>query len=66
MAKSSFPVMKSGGGVLGKLVGWVVTLGVLAFIVQHPAEAAQLLSSAIGMLEKAVEGVAAFFGQIHG
>lgn len=66
MAKSSFPVMKSGGGVLSKLIGVVVTLGVLAFVVQHPAEAAQLLSGGIGLLEKAVEGLAAFFGQIHG
>lgn len=66
MAKSSFPVMKSGGGVLSKLVGALVTLGVLAFVVQHPAEAAQLLSSGIGLLEKAVEGSASFFGQLHG
>lgn len=66
MAKSSFPVMKSGGGVLGKLIGWIVALVVLAFVVQHPAEAAQLFSGAVGMLEKAVEGMASFFGQLHG
>lgn len=46
MAKNaSFPMMKSSGGVLSKLVGFAVTVLVVMLAIQHPVEAGHLLTS---------------------
>lgn len=66
MARNTFPMMPTGSGVLGKIVGTVVGLGVLVFVVKHPAEAAQLLTTVLGLLGNAVEGLASFLSQLHG
>jgi hypothetical protein len=65
MAKNMLP-MSSGSGVLGKIVGTVVVLGVLAFVVKHPSDAAHLLTMLLGLLGNAVEGFATFLTQVHG
>jgi hypothetical protein len=66
MARNSFPMMKTGSGLLGKIVGTVVVLGVLTFVVNHPTDAAHLLTMAIGWLSQAADGIASFLGQLHG
>lgn len=64
MAKNSFPVMKSGGGLLAKLIGTLITLGVLVLIVKHPADAAHLLNNAFSALGNAADSVANFIQQL--
>lgn len=66
MARNQFPMMKTGSGLLGKIVGTVVALGVLTFVVHHPTDAAHLLTMALGWLGNAADGVAAFLAQLHG
>ncbi|MCA1228643.1 hypothetical protein [Saccharopolyspora sp. 6M] len=64
MAKQTFPGMPtSGGGMLPKLIGALVMLAVLAFVVQQPVEAAQLVRNVLGLFGGAVDGLATFFSQ---
>lgn len=64
MARNSFPMTKTGGGMLSKVVGALVTLAILAFVVKHPVDAAHLTSGAFTMLANAIDGFASFFSQI--
>ena len=66
MAKQQFPMMKSGGGALSKLVGVLLMLAVLTLVVKHPAESAHWFSGALSTLGTAVEGLATFLQQVLG
>lgn len=66
MARNQMPMMRTGGGVLGKLVGAVVTIAILAFVVKHPSDAAQWVSGAANLLGNVVDGLAAFLSHLHG
>lgn len=65
MARQQFPMMNTGGGILSKLVGTVITLAFLAFVIKHPAEAAHWLTSTLGALGNVVDGLATFLTQVH-
>lgn len=49
--------------MLPKLIGALVMLAVLAFVVQQPVEAAQLVRNVLGLFGGAVDGLATFFSQ---
>lgn len=66
MAKDAFPTVKSGGGVLSKLVSVVVALAFLAFAVKHPSDAAHWLIGALSLLGDVIDGLASFLSQLHG
>lgn len=66
MARNSLPMMSTGGGVLSKLVGALVTIAVIAFVVKHPADAAHLLTTTLTALGNAVAGLANFLQQMSG
>jgi hypothetical protein len=60
MARNNMLPMKTGGGALGKVVGVLVTLAVLALIVQHPADAAGWVISAVHLVGRVIGGIGAF------
>lgn len=60
MAKNSFPMPKTGGGLLPKMVGWVVALAVVVLVVKYPSDSARWATSTFHVLGSAVEGVATF------
>lgn len=66
MARNQLPMMSTGSGVLGKLVGALITIGFLAFVVKDPASAAQLVNGLVGLLGKVVDGIASFANHLHG
>lgn len=55
------PMAGSGGGLMRKVIGVVVVLGVLALVVQHPADAASAAKGFLAFAETVVNGFAAFF-----
>lgn len=65
MAKNAFP-MKTGGGVLGKVVGLLVALAVLALVVKHPSDAATWVTSAFHLFGGMIDGVSAFLKEVLG
>lgn len=64
MSKSQFPMPKTGGGFLPKLVGALLGLAILALVVKQPVEAAQLASGIGGALGAAVENTATFLQHV--
>jgi len=66
MAKSNFPVMKSGGGLMGKAIGLVVTLTIIMLIVKYPADSATWASGAAHGVGAVVEGVVTFLRALFG
>jgi hypothetical protein len=63
MAKSAFP-MKTGSGLLGKVVGTLAVLAVLTLVVRHPNNAATFVTGAFHLAGQAIDGFSAFLGQI--
>lgn len=63
MAKN-MPMMKTGSGLLPRLVSVLVGLALLVFVVKHPSEAAHVVSSVMTTLGNAVDGIARFFSEI--
>ncbi|MFI5585219.1 hypothetical protein ACIA5G_09320 [Amycolatopsis sp. NPDC051758] len=66
MAKSNFPVMKSGGGMLWKVVGLLLGLAVIVLVVKHPADSARWVSGLFGGGVDVVDGVATFLSNLFG
>ncbi|CAM06171.1 hypothetical protein A8924_7400 [Saccharopolyspora erythraea NRRL 2338] len=64
MAKSPIPMMKTGGGLLPKFVGALLTLAFLAMVIKQPAAAAEMLTGAGAALGAAVEGLMSFLLQL--
>jgi hypothetical protein len=58
--------MKTGGGVLGKLIGTLIVLAVITLIVKHPTDSATWLTSIFHMLGQAVDGIAGFLHDLFG
>lgn len=63
MAKSAFP-MKTGSGLLAKVVGALVAVTVVALVVKHPADAASAVTGLFHLVSHVVDGVSSFLGQI--
>lgn len=66
MAKQTFPGIKTGGGVLPKLIGFGVLLALLVIVVQYPAEAASWVKSAFSLAGDGIDGLVAFIRSIGG
>jgi hypothetical protein len=64
MAKNMLP-MKT-GGALGKVVSVLITLAVLALIVQHPADAATWAISIVRLLGRVISGFSTFLRNVLG
>lgn len=52
MAKNAIPGMKTGGGVMSKVVGTAVVLAVLVIVVKHPSDAADFVKTVFGWIDQ--------------
>lgn len=64
MARNMLP-MKT-GGALGKVMSVLITLAVLALIVQHPADAATWAISIVRLLGRVISGISTFLRNVLG
>ena len=55
------PSPVQGGGLLPKVIGGLVVLGVLVLVIKHPSEAAGMATGIGHFIGSAIDGVAAFF-----
>jgi hypothetical protein len=60
MSKNMLP-MKSGGGLLTKLITIIVGLAVAMLVVKYPSDAAGFVTSTWHLLSNIVTGLVAFF-----
>jgi hypothetical protein len=58
--------MKTGGGVLGKVISVLVMLAVLALIVGHPTDAATWVVSLVHLLGRVIGGISTFLRTVLG
>ncbi|PRX43848.1 hypothetical protein B0I33_11311 [Prauserella shujinwangii] len=56
--------MPTGSSAKPKIIGTLVTLGLLVFVVKYPGEAAEAAKGLLGMFETVVEGIAGFIRQL--
>lgn len=54
----------SGGKLLPKLIGGLVTVALLAVVIKHPSDAATWAKEFGNWLEAAVDGIASFLQQV--
>ncbi|HYS40523.1 MAG TPA: hypothetical protein VEO01_33325 [Pseudonocardiaceae bacterium] len=54
------------GGALGKVMSVLITLAVLALIVQHPADAATWAISVVRLLGRVISGISTFLRNVLG
>ncbi len=66
MARNAIPGLKTGGGILSKLIGTVVVLAILVMVVKHPNDAANFAKTLFGGLEAVIDGVVGFFRALIG
>ena len=52
MAKNTIPGMKTGGGVMSKLVGTAMVLAILVIVVKHPSDAADFVKTVFGWIDQ--------------
>jgi hypothetical protein len=52
MAKNAIPGMKTGGGVMSKLVGTAMVLAILVIVVKHPSDAADFVKTVFGWIDQ--------------
>jgi hypothetical protein len=62
MARNAIPGLKSGGGVMSKVVGTAVVLAILVIVVKHPSDAADFVKTVFGWIDQ----VATFLRELGG
>jgi hypothetical protein len=62
MAKNSIPGLKTGGGVVSKVVGTAVVLAILTIVVKHPGDAADFVKTVFGWIDQ----IATFLRELGG
>jgi hypothetical protein len=60
MSKNPFGI-KTGGGIVKKIVGVVIVLAVLALVINHPHDAAGMVNTATDKGGGIIDSVAQFF-----
>jgi hypothetical protein len=63
MAKSTFP-MKTGSGIIARLVWLLVGLAVLMLVIKYPGDLAGWVKAVEHVLTSIVSGMVAFFRQL--
>ena len=66
MSRNSMLPMKTGGGILSKVIGALVALAVLTLVVKYPTEAAHSVGSLMHLAGRFIDGVAAFLRDLLG
>ena len=66
MAKNSFPMMKSGGGIMSKLIGIGIAIALVTLVVKYPSDAASWVSSGLHGAGAVIEGFVDFARALFG
>jgi hypothetical protein len=56
--------MKTGNGLVSKLIGVIVTVALLMLVVKYPGDAAGWVTGAVHLLGNIISGLVAFFRQL--
>jgi hypothetical protein len=62
MAKNPYPVMNTGGGLLSKLLGTLVTIAVVVLVIKYPSDAARWVRGLGTVIDGLVTFLRALFG----
>lgn len=63
MSRNMMP-MKTGSGIMSKLIGILIGLAVLMLVIKYPGDAASWVTGAAHLLTNIVSGLVAFFRQL--
>lgn len=63
MPKNMFP-MKTGSGLVGKVVTLTVGLAVLMLVIKYPGDVAGWVKDGVHLLTSVINGIVAFFRQL--
>lgn len=66
MARNVIPGLKTGGGVMSKVIGTAVVLAILVIVVKHPTDAATFAKTIFGFLGTVIDGFVSFFRSLMG
>lgn len=66
MARNVIPGMKTGGGVMSKVIGAAVVLAILVIVVKHPTDAASFAKTLFSGLGAVIDGFVSFFRSLMG
>lgn len=66
MARNVIPGMRTGGGVMPKVIGGVVVLAILVIVVKHPTDAASFTKTLFSGLGAVIDGLVSFFRSLMG
>lgn len=66
MARNVIPGLKTGGGVLSKVIGTAVVLAILVIVVKHPTDAASFAKTLFSVLGAIIDGFVNFFRSLMG
>ena len=66
MARNVIPGVKTGGGILSKLIGTVVVLAILVLVVKHPTDAASFAKTMFSGFGALIDGFVSFFRSLMG
>jgi hypothetical protein len=66
MSKNTIPGLKTGGGILSKVIGTVVVLAILVMVVKYPSDAASLVKTIFAGLGTLIDGLVGFFRALIG
>jgi hypothetical protein len=62
MAKNLYPGMKTGGGLVPKVVGGLVLIALITLVIKYPADAARWVHG----LGAVIDGLVTFFRALFG
>jgi len=66
MARNVIPGLRTGGGIMSKVIGTAVVLAILVIVVKHPADAASFAKTIFGVLGAIIDGLVSFFRSLMG
>jgi len=66
MARNVIPGMKTGSGMMSKVIGIAVVLAILVIVVKHPTDAASFAKTLFSGLGAVVDGFVSFFRSLMG
>jgi hypothetical protein len=66
MARNVIPGVKTGGGVLSKVIGTAVVLAILVMVVKHPADSAAFARTLFSGAGAVIDGLVSFFRSLTG
>jgi len=66
VAKNVIPGLKTGGGVMSKVIGTAVMLAILVIVIKHPTDAASFAKAFFSGFGAVVDGFVGFFRALMG